>query len=532
MNCKQDRHTPVVLASKPSASFSTVSSAASATSAGTSRSGGSRLLFGEIDTSSDRSVESYASVCSFVLCDSSTFLKFWLEDKCRETFLSVLPKKDLASLRLACHDFSVRAAPALFSETTITFKTNTFTKPSKLAELDRLGFYVKTLRFNLPHTPDTILPPLIEPETGAELSFTYTPQVQDFSSRRPKYGDLGTTEVLSRQYPALFHAATNVPAFIRAFSSFINLEHLVVNCPGYDVTNRYSRTIVDYALISLRIAVEKNSLNALDRLTLDPIHPGGLIYLSPLLGFGASPRSAARWSRIKHLKINAIHLPAADESSSQPNQFKLLQTYLRNFQSNLESFHFRWVGPKGPLPIKRPVSRAAPESQHPAFATQDTRPRPATSCRKAERPLHFPRLRRFKVAGIATPAIDVSTFIAAHKPTIEELDLEDIELTTGTWDDALKPLQKKSKPHPVKRVEDEIPIMLSPTFAAAHVPIAMERVEAVSHDLAPHKSVRVSKWFASKAKTPTAARKFREGLQGCEEQLRKVLRGSAFPAWR
>ncbi len=54
MSCKQDRHSASILASKPSVAFSTTSSAASATSAGTSRSGGSKLLFGEIDTSSER----------------------------------------------------------------------------------------------------------------------------------------------------------------------------------------------------------------------------------------------------------------------------------------------------------------------------------------------------------------------------------------------------------------------------------------------------------------------------------------------
>jgi len=50
--------TQYVLANKPSSSFSTIS-AASATSAATSRSGGSRLLFGEIDLSSDRCMALY-----------------------------------------------------------------------------------------------------------------------------------------------------------------------------------------------------------------------------------------------------------------------------------------------------------------------------------------------------------------------------------------------------------------------------------------------------------------------------------------
>ncbi|KAF2170272.1 hypothetical protein M409DRAFT_19875 [Zasmidium cellare ATCC 36951] len=468
--------------------------------------------------------ENYASVCSFVLCDSSTFLKFWLEDKCRETFLSFLPKSDLASLRLACHDFSVRAGPALFSDLSITFKTNIFTRPARLAALDRLGFYVKTLHFNLPHTADTFLPPLIEPDTGAELSFTYTPQVDEPSSpRRPKYGDIGTTEILTRQYPPSFHAATNVPAFVRAFSSLINLEHLEISCPGYDVRNRYRRSIVDYALISLRIAVEKNSLNSLESLTLSPIHPGGLMYLSPILGFGASPRSASRWSRIRHLTIQVDTLPV-EGATCEPDQFKLLQTYIRNFQSNLESLNFRWIGHKGDLPVKRPSLASAPlTGEHPAYAQSTSKARP-----RGPRPLHFPKLKRIIVENISTPAADVAAFVEAHRRTIEELNLEDMELTSGTWDDALAPLIKRARNHRKLETAD-IPIMLSPNAESAPFPTPMERLEVADRD-GGRKSLRMSKWLASKSKN-SSARKVREGLIGCEQQLKKMLRGSAFP-WR
>ena len=270
---------------------------------------------------------------------------------CIRDRLSYLPKQDLAKLRLVCHDFSVRAAPALFEDLSITFKTSTFTKPARLAALDRLGFYVKTLNFRLPHTADTFLPPLVEPETGEELSFTYTPQTEPPSLRRPKYGDEGTTEILTRQYPPLFHAATNVSAFIRGFSAFVNLSHLKISCPDYDASQRYRRSTVDFALISLRIAVERNCLNALDTLTLSPVHPSGILHLSPVLGYGATPSSARRWSRIKNLNIQAYTFPSSHRSDSQPDFHRLLQTYLANFRHNLRSFDFRWRGEKGPLPL-------------------------------------------------------------------------------------------------------------------------------------------------------------------------------------
>lgn len=453
--------------------------------------------------------ETVASVCNLVLCESSTLLKFWLDDNCREKFLSFLPRGDLANLRLACHDFSVRAAPALFSDLSITFTANAFTRPSRLAALGRLGFYVKTLRFSLPHTAEMFLPPLVEPDTGAELSFTYTPQTQEPSTRTPKYGDIGTTEILTRQYPPLFHAATNVSAFIRAFSALINLEHLMVCCPGYDASQRYRRSVVDYALISLRIAVEKNCLNALDSLTLSPIHPGGLNYLSPF-GLGSSPRSASRWSRIKYLKLQMVHLPSS--AIFVPEQCKLLRSYLRSFR-NLATFDFRWLGERGPLPLYRSVSSTS------------SAPCPMTVHRAV-----FPKIARINVGNIAASAIEIGALVSSHKHTVEEIDLHDVDLTDGTWDDALAPLNNCSRHRTTRGETADIPIMLSLDTCAMPSPAPRGRAAAAHHAAnSQRKSLKVSKWLSSKK--PSTTQKMKDGLLGCEEQLRKVLSGSVFP-WR
>lgn len=459
-----------------------------------------------------------------MLCDSSTFLKFWLEDKCRETFLSHVAKSDLASLRLACHDFSVRAAPALFNDLSITFRASTFTRPAKVAALDRLGFYVKTLSFNLPHSPETFLPPLVDPETGAELSFTYTPQTEAPTPRRPKYGDIGTTEILTRQWPTLFHAATNVPAFIRVFSAFVNLLHLKISCPGYEQAQRYRRSTVDFALISLRIAVERNSLNALDSLTLSQIHPGGLMYLSPLLGQGATPRSASRWSRIQHLTINANTLPDY-QLPGEPDHFKLLQTYIRNFQSNLTTFKFRWIGSKGQIPIQRPIMSASMTGEHPAYTNNSASSSPPPTKPKGMPALHFAKLKHAEFENVNATAVDISTFVEAHRRTIGEMRFEDVNLTEGTWDAALAPVTRRARPR-VSEDHADIPIMLSPTF----LPAPMERVEIAHQESDGRKSLRMSRWLSTRSKGP-AARKVREGLLGCEESLRRMLGGSRFP-WR
>lgn len=468
--------------------------------------------------------DSYASVYSFVQCDSSTFLKFWLEDKCRDTFLAHLPRRDLANLRLACHDSSVRAAPALFSDLTITFKSSTFTRPARLAALDRLGFYVKTLNFNMPHSAETILPPLIEPDSGEELSLTYTPQVDASTAQRPKYGDLGTTEILTRQWPALFHAATNVPAFIRAFSAFVNLSHLKISCPGYNAAIRNQRTIVDYALISVRIAVERTCLNGLERLTLSPIHPGGILYLSPVLGFGATPRSASRWRRIQELCIDT-HYSCQKQRPGETDHFKLLQTYIRNFQCNIKTFKFSWIGDKGPIPTKSVSLSRTSAHGHPAM--QESRATSVATPQKFTPPLRFPKLESAEFENCKVSSRSIRDFAEEHRQTLVEFNLEGMELTSGTWDEALAPLTHlNSRPRPSTDLAD-IPIMLSPTT----LPTPMERIEVAHKDGNGRKSLRMSRWLStrSKVRAPSAAQKMREGLIGCEEQLRNLFRGSVFP---
>lgn len=304
----------------------------------------------------------------------------------------------------------MRAAPTLFQTLHITFRSTTFTKPARLAALDRLGFNVQRLTFNLPHSSQTFLAPLVDPQSGAELSFTYTPQIEAPTPKQPKYGDAGTNDILTRQWPALFHAATNVPAFIRAFSAFVDLSHLTVSCPGYDSSQRYRRSTVDFALISLRIAIERNDLNRLESLTLSPIHPDGLAYLLPRAGYGATPRSARTWSRIKRLAItmDSVTLSPFDhdcEVKEEPDHFKLLQTYLRNFQSNLTSLDFRWNGSKRGFPI-RTAERSAMTST------------PSTRQRRQTPPLYFPNLSQATFHNIRTSASEIRNFAATHKRTV------------------------------------------------------------------------------------------------------------------
>lgn len=132
---------------------------------------------------------------------------------------------------------------------------------------------------------------------------------------------------------------------------------------------------------------------------------------------------------------------------------------------------------------------------------------------------------------VVASSTEISMLVDSHRHTLEELDLQDIDLTEGTWDDALQPLTKRSHHRTVKREAADIPIMLSIPCTPPS-PVPLQPVVEVQHDVnGGRRSLRMSKWLPSKVRKPSTAQKVRNGLIGCEEQLRKVFRGSVL-AWR
>ncbi|EEH48734.1 uncharacterized protein PADG_04813 [Paracoccidioides brasiliensis Pb18] len=424
------------------------------------------------------------------MASATAFFQFWWTDLTRDAFLDCLPKEDLLSMRLVCHDFSQRTAPVLFKEVEVSFRNGTFTRPARMAALERIGTYIKTLKFNIPHTPETFLPPLVHPVTGQEQTFVYEPQIFPScpaASRLsfPRYGTWEMTELLTKQYPPLFHAVANVPSFIRAFNAMTSLRHLKVSCDGQAAGHRYRRSVVDYALISLRIAIEQTPLKSLETLTLQPIHPGAVLYLRPNLGFGASPGARKRWSQIRNLSIEMDSFPYDDDniininstttttassssrssnhsknsnSTKRPqDHLKLLHSYLQSFP-NLTRFTFRWRGQQGPCPLSLPTEPCLqPTATEPSTTLCPTRfPAPP-------QPLKFPSLQYAEVENAFLDASQVSIFILEHRRTVREFNFENTTLRTGNWDEALAPLTRISGSEGWKekqREEMEVPIML------------------------------------------------------------------------
>ncbi|KAL0942220.1 uncharacterized protein CTRU02_200106 [Colletotrichum truncatum] len=363
-----------------------------------------------------------------------------------EKILDLLPRGDVASLRLASSACCNIATKPLFRRVRVTFTANTFTKQSRIHALARIGHHIEHLHFHFAHTEATFLPPLVHPHTGREICFLYTPHTSMASVlARPKYANTELGEILTQQYPPLFHAATNVPSFINAMRHFSNVRHLTIRCPGQDPQERYRRDIVDYALMSLRIAVERAPLEKLVKLSLSGMHPSAFNYLRHVPGFGAVPSAGRRWKQIRKLSIS---VEAWDFYGPSPglDHLKIIDDYVRGFSGTLEKFNFTWLGPKGPCPIALSADPlfAPPRHSQKLFAevTSPMSPLPPAPSRKL---MHFPRLKYMQVRNATMTATQLSDLVSAHRRTVKEFDFDNVVLINGgNWDDALAPLMERS----------------------------------------------------------------------------------------
>ena len=452
---------------------------------------------------------------------SAAFLKFWRTDLTRENFLSHTSKEDSASLRLVCNDFSLKVAPQLFSHIQIPFNANTFTRLARMAALNRIGYHIKTYTFHMPHTPETFLPPLLDPITGQEQSFVYEPSLtksrppsSSSNASGPKYGSREMNDLLVKQYPPIFHAATNIPSFIRAFNAMPFLRHLRISCPGQPSGQLYRRDAVDYALISLRIALERAVLPELDTLSLQPIHPGAVLYLRSQLSIGSTPASTRRWRAIKNLQIEMDGF--AFGAGHANDHLKLLHSYLRSFPS-LHRLTFRWLGTKGPSPI----SLATEPCIGSHGALQRSSACSVSSAKPPFQPLRLRRLEHLIIENAIVDASQISTFIMSHRKVLHEFKFEDCQLRSGDWDDALAPLSKIAGHNRWKEKQEEVmdvPIVLKQT------PVVEECILGGLWDDGRKHSRGFSALKRASART--------RGVLGAgEEGLKKFLRASTL-AWR
>lgn len=451
---------------------------------------------------------------------SGSFIKFWSSDGIRDVFLSSVHMNDLSNLRLACHDFGAHAAPYLFEEIKVNFRPSVFSKPVRMAALARVGKHVQTFHFNLPHGDsgdDTFLAPLID-DMGRPVSFVYEPYTETSRDPRtrhscPAYGSPELTDLLVKQYPPLFHAAANVPSFIRTFQMLENLKHLKISCPGQDSAYSYRRSVVDYALISLRVAVERSRLKSLDTLSLLSVHPSAAFYLNPVVGLGCRPNSVKKWNQIRDLTIQMENISV--HIKERPDHLKHLHNYLRVFASSLQQLRFRWEGEKGPCPTFLDTEACTSQCS------------PSQACPRTFRetllPLSFPRLQDLKVENAVADASQISTFIARHGRLAKRQRSRsltfDTDLRHGTWDEALEPLTTLSGSEKWKEGKKEeefmdVPLMMSP------IDLPEEQLNRVWNN---HIGAKASKACHNHySGLQRASAKTRELFWGTEEQMHRA----------
>ncbi|KAH6690534.1 hypothetical protein F5X68DRAFT_203176 [Plectosphaerella plurivora] len=379
------------------------------------------------------------------------FYRLWEQEhqSIRDRILDLLPREDVASLRLASSACCNMTTKRLFKRITITFSPSTFTKPSRVQALARIGHHVEHLTFHMAHSQSTFLPPLIHPLTGAEICFLYTPHTSMASVlARPKYANTELGEILTQQYPPVFHAATNVPSFINALKHLVALRHLTVRTPGQDPRERYRRDSVDYALISLRIALERAPLRSLDHLSLSHLHPSALHYFrySPGGSFGALPSSQRRWRQIRKLSLSVESWDFADPTSPGRDHLKIIDDYLRSLAPGLETLSFSWLGLRGPCPLALSADPLfAPPRASKKLFNEVTSPMSPLPPAPARQPIHFPCLRRMSVSNASMSAAQLAGLVDAHRATARDFDFQDLVIVGGgSLDDALAPLMDQT----------------------------------------------------------------------------------------
>lgn len=379
--------------------------------------------------------------------ENHPFYNLWAQGDIRDRLFVHLSKSDICAVRLANSACCNLVTRRLFQRIHLTFTPNSFTRPYRVEALARIGHHVEHLTFYMPHSEATFLPPLIHPSTGAEISYLYTPHTSMASTlTRPKYGNSELGDILTQQYPPLFHSSTNVPSFINAVKHVPNLRHLTIKTPGQNPAERYRRDIVDYALMSLRIAIERSPyLTKLNKLSLHGVHPAAFLYLKfqdgP--GFGCSPNAGKRWRQIRKMHIAVEAWDFYGPGGPGLDHLKTIDNYLRQFTGTLEKLSFTWLGRKGPCPLalaEDPLFDTPRENKklfnEVTSPMSPLPPRPGMRSR-----MRFRRLKNLSVRNASMHAAQLRGLVESHRKTVKEFDFENVVLHNGgNWDEALAPL--------------------------------------------------------------------------------------------
>ncbi|POS83531.1 hypothetical protein EPUL_004135 [Erysiphe pulchra] len=373
---------------------------------------------------------------------SNSLGNIWQIDQVRGNIISQLDVYTLSALRLTASEFVEETTPHLFKRARIVFTTRSITRSARQKALSRIGHFIQHFTFVILHSNKNFLPPLINPETGKEVNFLYTPNITMKSkSQRSKYASQELEDILIKQYPPIFHAATNIPAFINLISMMPNLKSFRILCQGTYLNHKYRKNAIDYVLISLRIALERAPLYHLKKLSLCHIHPAGIRNLRHTIGYGCTPSASRRWKKIEELEVTMDSWDFHGDKSSH-DHLRILSDFIRSFSPNLKKMSFIWSGENGPCPffIYSGPQLAYFNAQPKLFreTTSSMSPLPAIPSRPN---INFPKLMYFQLNNTTMTKTEVADLILRHHKTVHEFQFHNVLLIDGSsWEEALIPL--------------------------------------------------------------------------------------------
>jgi len=280
------------------------------------------------------------------------------------------------------------------------------------------------------------MPSMLDPESRSLRSLIYEPfsRQGEKHHKRSTFGSKSVDTLALHNYGIMLMAAMDAPQFSRALACMENLTRLIVSCPGTPMGEPGRRCAVDYALWSLRIAVERARLHTLRVVILDPVHLTGLQYLLPgTLAVGNVINSRQIWSQVKTLNmtISAWKELANGSPTLYKTNLKFLHQFLEYF-NNIEELAFCWTREARSV---CPLTLDLLPYRNPRLATK-----PARDSSVVNRRLTFPRLSKLKLENIGVDACDLRSFLSRHLTHFREWSLDDVNFVSGTLGEALKPL--------------------------------------------------------------------------------------------
>lgn len=369
------------------------------------------------------------------------FIGVWLNDSVRDVLCDACDDDTLCSLRKTSRDLADVIAPVLFKTLYLSFRIDTFSKPGRLETFSRVGHHVRDLHFSMEHCEATFLPELYATD-GESNMWPWAPCKTVKSKVERTLRQPTESEQWMEHWPPMFQAASNAYQFIRFFRYMPRLRGLTLTTSGQDSQDLYRRSAVDFAVASVRTALDNVDLQLFRRLSLD-IHPGALLSLMPTHSYVNSPRSNRLIKRIKKLKIT---MTSWDFEKNEKDHLKLLDSYIRSFAPSLEKLIFTWDGERGPCPVTLQsdslINLLAYENRnaHLLFGEM-TSPMSPLPERPAKPEINFSRLRSIKLQNASMTAQQLHDFFARHRETLRSYELNEVELKDhGDFEYVVSPL--------------------------------------------------------------------------------------------